>query len=48
MGFLQALYCLNSKFDRNKGFEHVQNDLIARRAQYDFSALSRDNGAFLI
>ena len=33
-------------YDLNKSFEHVYNDLIARRAQYGLSAIVRDNGVF--
>ena len=32
----------------NKSFEHVQNNLIARGAQYELSAIARDNGVFFI
>ena len=35
-------------YDLNKSFEHVQNDLIARGAQYELSAIARDNGVFFI
>ena len=34
--------------DLYKSFEHVQNDLIARGAQYELSAIARDNGDFFI
>ena len=35
-------------YDLYKSFEHVQNDLIARGAQYELSAIARDNGDFFI
>ena len=45
----QELYVFRSPRahnDPNKSFEHVQNDLIARGAQYELSAIARDNGVF--
>ena len=45
----RELYVFRSSrahYDLNKSFEHVQNDLIARGAQYELSAIARDNGVF--
>ena len=47
----QELYVFRSPrahYDLNKSFEHVQNDLIACGAQYELSAIARDNGVFFI
>ena len=47
----QELYVFRSPrahYDLKKSFEHVQNDLIARGAQYELSAIARDNGVFFI
>ena len=47
----QELYVFRSPrayYDLNKSFERVQNDLIARGAQYELSAIARDNGVFFI
>ena len=44
----QELYVFRAHYDLNKSFEHVQNDLIARGAQYELSAIARDNGVFFI
>ena len=47
----QELYVFRSPrahYDLNKSFEHVQNDLIARGAQYELSAIARDNGVYFI
>ena len=47
----QELYVFRSPrahYDLNKRFENVQNDLIARGAQYELSAIARDNGVFFI
>ena len=47
----QELYVFRfprAHYDLYKSFEHVQNDLIARGAQYELSAIARDNGVFYI
>ena len=47
----QELYVFRSSrahYDLNKSFEHVQNDLIARGAQYELTAIAQDNGVFFI
>ena len=35
-------------YDLNKSFEHVQNDLIARGAHHELSAIARDIGGFFM
>ena len=46
MGLSRAICFPRAHYDLNKSFEHVQNDLIARGAQYELSAIARDNGVF--
>ena len=48
MGLSRAI-CFRSPrahYDLKKSFEHVQNDLIARGAQYELSAIARDSSVF--